>query len=68
MVTGHTGTGVFGIEHGVDDELANVVVVQPVDHLRPFTPGVNEPRHSQFCEVLRYGRRGLGHALGEFVD
>lgn len=57
----------FGVENGVDDELADVVVLQPVENCRALAAGANQPRHAEFGQVLRHRRRGLADMFGEFV-
>ena len=64
----HPGAGVLGVVHGVDNELAHVVVLQAVEDRRPFPTGSYQPRHPQLGKVLRHRRRGFAHMLGEFVD
>ena len=67
VMSRNSGTCVFGVENGVDDELADMVVLQPVEHCRALAAGANQPRHAEFGQVLRHRRRGLADMFGEFV-
>jgi hypothetical protein len=68
VVCGHASGHVFGVVHHVGDELADVIVLQPGEHLGAFAPGSHQPRHSQLRQVLRHRRPGLADPSGEFVD
>ena len=68
VVRGHATGGVFGVVHRVGDELADVIVLQPVEHLGAFAPGSHQPRHPQLRQVLRHRRPRLADPFGEFVD
>lgn len=67
MVSGHSRTSVFGVENRIGNELAHMIVLQPVDHLRAFATSADEARHPQLGQVLRYRRAGFTDVLGEFV-
>lgn len=67
MVARNSGAGMLGVVDRIDDELADMVVLQPVENLRPLPPGPDEPRHAQLREVLRHRRSGLSDVLGEVV-
>ncbi len=67
-MTGNPGTGVLGVEDGVDDELAHVIVLQAVEDGGPVPAGAHQTRHPQLRQVLGDRRRRLAHVLGEFVD
>ncbi len=62
------GTGVFGVEDGVDDELAHVVVLQAVEDRRAVPTGAHQASHPQLGEVLGDRRCRFADMLGEFVD
>lgn len=49
-------------------ELADVVILDPVDDLRPLPPGADESSHPQLREVLRHRRRWLVRHLGKATD
>ncbi len=68
MMAGHSRSCMLGMEDRVDDQLADVIVLEPVDDLRARLAGADQPRHAQFGEVLRHRRCRLGHIVGEFVD
>ena len=58
----------LGVVHGVGDELADVVVLEPVEHLRALPAGAHQARHPQLRQVLRHRRRRLADPCGEVVD
>jgi hypothetical protein len=58
---------VLGVVHGVGDELTDVVVLQPVEHLGALAAGTHQVRHPQLGQVLRHRRRGLADAAGQIV-
>ena len=67
-MTGNPGTGVLGVEDGVDDKLAYVVVLQAIEDCGSVPAGAHETCHPQLRKVLRNRRRRLANVLGEFVD
>ncbi len=67
MVPGHSRTSVFGVEDRIGNELAHMIVFQPVDHLRAFATSADEARHPQLGQVLRYRRGGFTDVVGELV-
>lgn len=58
-MAGGTPKGVFGLEDGVGDKLAGVLVLQAVKHACPVLSGGHEPPEAHFCQVLGHGRRGF---------
>jgi len=54
--------GVFGLEDGVGDELACVLVLQAVENARSVLPGGHQASKAHFRQVLGYrGRRLMNH-------
>ncbi len=45
MVSRNTRAGVLGVEHGISHQLGYVVVLDPVEDLRTFLTGLNQPGH-----------------------
>lgn len=68
QVMGGGATGMFGVVDGVGDELADMVVLESVEHLRALAPGAHEPGHPQFRKVLGHRRCGLLDVCGQVVD
>ena len=62
------GAGVLGVVHGVADQPGHVLVLQPVEHLRPLPSGAHQPGHSQLGQVLRDRRRRLTDPGGQLID
>lgn len=60
--------GVLGVEHRVGHELADVVVLQAIEHLGSLAPGAHQARHPEFGQVLGHRGGGLAHSLGQVVD
>ncbi len=50
---------VLGVVHCIGDELADVNVHEPVEHLGALATGPHQSRHPQYGEVLRHRRRRL---------
>src|SRR6516165_8086764 len=68
VMTRNPGAGVLGVEDGIDDELANVIVLQAVKNGGSVPTGAHQACHPQLGQVLGNRRRRLAHVLGEFVD
>lgn len=60
--------GVFRLEDGIRDQLAGVLVLQPVHDPGSVLPCGNHPRQAHFGKVLRYCRRGLPHEVRQRAD
>ena len=67
-MAGHAGAGVFGVEHRVGDQLADVVVLQAVEDRGAVAAGPHQPRHPQLRQVLRHRRRRFADVVGQVVD
>src|SRR6201988_1058532 len=67
-MTWNPGAGVLGVEDSIDNELADVGVLQAVEDGGSVPAGAHETCHPQLCEVLGNRRRRLAHVLGKFVD
>ena len=68
MVRRNSARRVLGVVHRVGEQLAHMVVLQPVEHLCALAPGAYQPGHPQLREVLRHRRPRLVDPLGEVVD
>ncbi len=68
MVSGNSRSCVLGVEDRIANELAHMIVLQSVDHLRAFATSADEPRHPQLGQVLRYRRGGFTDVVGELVN
>src|ERR1700758_5624798 len=67
-MTWNPGAGVLGVEDSIDNELADVVVLQAVEDGGSVPAGAHETCHPQLCQVLGNRWRRLAHVLGKFVD
>ena len=68
VVAGNTGSGVFGVEDGVGDQLPHVLVVEAVKDRGALASGTDQTRHAQFRQVLGHRRGGLPDVTGEVAD
>jgi hypothetical protein len=68
VVVWKRGGGVFGVIDRVLDQLANVGVLDPVEHLVCLLTSPHNSRHAQLGQVLRDTRRRFAYRVGQFLD
>ena len=67
MVAWHAAEGVLRLEDRIGDELAGVLVLEPVEHPLPVLPGRDDARQTQLGEMLRHCRRRLVDDVREVI-
>ena len=58
---------VLGLEDRIGHELSRVLVLEPVEHPLSVLAGRHDTGQAKLGEVLRDGRRGLVHNVGQVV-
>lgn len=67
-MSGRAPEGVFGLEDGVRDQFAGMLIFQTVENTRALLARGDDAGKAQFGQVLRDGRRGFPNRLGKLID
>ena len=68
VVTRHAGSGVFGVEDRIGDQLPDVVVGQTVEDAGAVPAGLDQSGHPELGQMLGHAGRGLPDVLGQVTD
>jgi len=65
MMRGFSAERVFGLEDRIYDQLAGMLVLQPVQHPGAVLPGRNHPGEAHFGQMLGHSGRRLPDGLSQ---